>query len=406
MKESSSSISNYMLFLASLGITYLILELFVFRAFLPLMPLKFHAYLGDLYTLVQSSKARLAPNDYIALVGDSYAQGKGDWLHSADPNRNGPFHSAHVINEKTGRDVITFGKGGAGSIDGIMINPIRNFSRINSSWLYALERPKTLVVYFYEGNDLNNNLRTINKHVMSEAGDSEMDRDQELDVFVKKHYGKAAASGTGVLGYAFVIRFLSSMTRETVKDFANDFLDRADAQPNVRQRRKKTAGMNKARVAGAIVPIPDALQSPGMELNDDEIRMAVQVFELALAELHRFFPDARLIVTIIPAPLTVYELASDNVTIQTYENRANVYPAAEVEQKSNRICKLVAASSRRAGAEFIDIRGTIHSVARQKIIHGPKDWKHFNKEGYVALGNILSAHLEKPGEPSAGCAPH
>ncbi len=34
MKESSSSISNYMLFLASLGITYLILELFVFRAFL------------------------------------------------------------------------------------------------------------------------------------------------------------------------------------------------------------------------------------------------------------------------------------------------------------------------------------------------------------------------------------
>lgn len=402
MQRSNSHIGNYILLLGSLVITFLLIEVFVIRTALPLTPLRFHDYLGDFYTLAQSSKAKLEPRDYIALVGDSYAQGSGDWLRSADPNTNGPFHSAHVINERTGRDVVTFGKGGAGSIDGIMVNPIRNFSRINSSWLYSLERPKTIIVYFYEGNDLNDNLRTIRKYVRADAGDGGMELDRKLEVLLDKQYNKAASS-TDILNNVAAIKFLIRLTRDIAKDVANGRRGGETRKANVQRHPKPKVSTNRIRVAGAVHLVPGALQSPAMELNENEMRVAVQSFEHALVRLHRFFPDARLFVTIIPSPLTVYELASDTVMIQTYEGGTAVYPSAEVQQKSNQICEMILTASQSAGAEFIDIRGMIRALARRKLIHGPKDWKHFNKEGYVELGNVLSNYLENPSRPLVSC---
>jgi hypothetical protein len=90
---------------------------------------------------------------------------------------------------------------------------------------------------------------------------------------------------------------------------------------------------------------------------------------------------------------------------ETYEekNSSRVYPAALVEQKSNQICKLVAAASLRVGAEFVDSRDAIRSLARKHLVHGPKEWKHFNKRGYTELGKILSAHVSHGPERSAGC---
>ena len=73
-----------------------------------------------------------------------------------------------------------------------------------------------------------------------------------------------------------------------------------------------------------------------------------------------------------------------------------VFPAAKIKQKTIQICEMILAASQSADAEFIDIRGMIRALARRKLIHGPKDWKHFNKEGYVELGNILSNYLESP----------
>src|SRR5262249_42966605 len=98
-------------------------------------------------------------------------------------------------------------------------------------------------------------------------------------------------------------------------------------------------------------------------------------------------------------------IASKMVTTEMYGyNRTAVYPAAEVEQRSNQICELVAAASLRSGAEFVDVRGEIRSIARKQLIHGPRDWGHFNQQGYVGLGKILSAYLENQDKAQVGCA--
>lgn len=388
-------IGNTALAAAGLAAAYLLIEFFLFPTFLPLAPLKFQSSLGNLRLLSQSSKNGHTPRDYIGLVGDSYAQGAGDWLLATDPDTNGAFHSAHVIHNQTRRDVASFGHGGAGSIDGIMLGPIQKFNRINSSWRYYLEKPRVLIVYFYEGNDLYDNLKTIKKYLGSDLANV----GDQLEHFVQKKYNEAASTTLPPYENAYAAKFFWGVINY---NFGGDQKRRKRAYN--RKSETATETINKARVGGATVVLPDELQSPALQLSEVELYVALKAFEEALAGLRRFFPEARLIVTIIPAPLTSYHLVSRAVRIQKYdESRASVYPAAQVPLKSNWICELVAAASRRVGAEFFDVRAPIRALAETQLLHGPIDWRHFNRQGYTELGKRLSAYLEEPNKDGGDC---
>src|SRR6266446_4565908 len=106
---------NLLLAVASTACAYAIIELLFFRLFLPYLSLNLMIHLPDTAgVLVQNSKSGFVPHDYVALLGDSYAEGVGDWLWQAHANRAKPYHSANVIHEATGGDVVSFGRAGAG----------------------------------------------------------------------------------------------------------------------------------------------------------------------------------------------------------------------------------------------------------------------------------------------------
>ena len=153
--------ANIALVVISLGLAYLLLELVLFPAVLPHLPLNQHAYIGRMSILAQTSKSGTVPIDYIALAGDSYAQGKGDWFKAVARKGHGPFHSAHVLHQLSGRDVVTFGRGGAGSLEGMAGEPMAQYRYIDGSPWLALEPPRVIIAYVYEGNDFNNNLRAL-----------------------------------------------------------------------------------------------------------------------------------------------------------------------------------------------------------------------------------------------------
>ena len=145
------------------GASGLMIEGVLFPLLVPRLPLRLHAYLGDLELLSQSSKAGLTPRNYVALLGDSYAQGVGDWLLQADPDAPASYGSAHVIHDLSGRDVLTFGRAGAGSFESMVSEPFRRFGEVAGSPWYRLDPPSDAIVYFYEGNDLDDNLRTLRR---------------------------------------------------------------------------------------------------------------------------------------------------------------------------------------------------------------------------------------------------
>ena len=77
---------NLMLLLSSIFLIMAFGE-WLFPKFIGKLPLRLYGLIDkDLRVLAQSSKKNQIPKDYIALTGDSYAVGAGDWLNQVLEN--------------------------------------------------------------------------------------------------------------------------------------------------------------------------------------------------------------------------------------------------------------------------------------------------------------------------------
>ena len=114
---------NFILMLGTIFLCLLIGEL-LFPYVLTKIPIKLQGYVDrELLTLAQSSKKSIVPNNYIAIVGDSYAAGVGEWLEheiKTNPYSNPDFASGHILHQELGEDVVSFGSSGVGSILGLV----------------------------------------------------------------------------------------------------------------------------------------------------------------------------------------------------------------------------------------------------------------------------------------------
>jgi hypothetical protein len=87
----------------SVAITYLVIQFIFFRFFLTDVPPNLRPYLSDRARIfAQTSTVHESPHDYVALLGDSYAEGVGDWMLTAGGEKKNPFSSADVIHAQTG----------------------------------------------------------------------------------------------------------------------------------------------------------------------------------------------------------------------------------------------------------------------------------------------------------------
>ncbi len=152
-----AALGNAVLLVASLAVTYVAASFVIFRVVYPELSLNLRPHFPDIAEIfAQNSKAGTVPRDTLALLGDSYAEGQGDGLFNAKGDRAKAFHSAHALQRLAKRDVISLGMGGAGSAQAMVRMPTRILR--SGCFLYpALEAPRQMLVYFYEGNDLDEN---------------------------------------------------------------------------------------------------------------------------------------------------------------------------------------------------------------------------------------------------------
>ena len=153
----TTALANLALVLASLAVTYLAASFLILRFVYPHLSVNLRPHFPDLAEVfAQTSKTASVPRDPIVLLGDSYAEGQGDGLFNANGDRAKAQHSAHVLHRLTGRDVISIGVGGAGSAQAMVRMPARILR--GGCFLYPqLAPPRRMLVYFYEGNDLEEN---------------------------------------------------------------------------------------------------------------------------------------------------------------------------------------------------------------------------------------------------------
>jgi hypothetical protein len=77
------------------------------------------------------------------------------------------------------------------------------------------------------------------------------------------------------------------------------------------------------------------------------------------------------------------------------------FAAAAVYARSQRICDGVRAAALRNGAGFVDTRPMLRAAGAHAPVHGPRDWKHLNENGYRLLGTLVARHLDD--RPADAC---
>jgi len=389
-----NNLINWILTLTMFSITLLVVEYVIENYLINVMPLKFQFSLpAALSVLSQSSKHGRIPQDYIAIVGDSYAQGKGDWLLNINSNANGSFHSAHVLNKLIAKDVISFGKSGASNIEGWVREPIAKYQFINKKIDDTFSKPSIVLAYFYAGNDLTENVIQIKQSFIPQYGEAGLSNSSLWQEFFKKEIAqRRVAPYTNNLGNT---GWLFSSIFKIIK---NEFKSK-DSNKEFDVFSKSPIGkINRVWVQGVEVNIPDGLQSPSLELNSSETELGFLAFTYSLQYLKNFFDDSRVVVVYIPSVLESYRHVSDEIKISSIETsheklQRDIYSTSELSTRSNELADRVKSIAVAQGLGFIDTRPQIMAASAQKIIHGPKDWRHFNREGYEALAQSITCGL-------------
>lgn len=398
-RRSGELAANLCVALASMSLAYLAIELLVFPSVLPRVPLDRQIDIHEgIRALTQSSKSGTLPVDYVAIVGDSYAQGAGDWFLAVDKRKNPSYNVTHLIHEWTGRDAITFGASGAGSLRGIVAEPVSQLEFMRATGRFRVESPDVFVVYFYEGNDLDDNIEDVAARYGAAGGSQEPSLDA---VSFASFIDDTVVRGDPLCLQASEFRWYDNMF---VADFAYRTVRRMVRYAiNGREAYEPPppewhwGSINRALVGGKEVGIPDALQGPAMELSEDEIDLGVDVFEQALLYLGRRFPDSDMCVMYVPSPLSSYELVSPTVSCQTYHGRGAVYPSSFVRERSDEIAARIREVAARAGVPFADAREAVLQVSSEQFVHGPLDWRHMNRKGMETLAGtvlVLTEELE------------
>lgn len=368
---------NTLIVLASLLSTYVAMEYAIFRVFLPKTPLDIHSRIPELAdVLTQTTKSAYLPKDYVAILGDSYAEGLGDWLTQNGSKRNGPFHSANIIRQLTRRDVVSFGVRGAGSAEGIVLRPAGALPSSPCSVFPAIEPPRQMFIYFYEGNDIEDNIRFLDK-VRARYGTSD---DGAIDRYLGEDYAASSLLRCH--------RQLADMTFKLAEFLSQYYISGF----SLTHCGTWVSTKNHLRIGESTIEAP-ALEGPAPHLDDDSIFAAMNVFARSLKWLRGRFPAVPITVIYVPSPLSVYRHAAEMVAFCSPTGGGPI--GADVAARHHRIMRdLAARMSAAAHTDFVDATPVLRAAGETRVIHGPEDWDHLNKGGYEVLGKLVAARVQ------------
>jgi hypothetical protein len=361
--------------LAALLVGYVIAELLLVPVFARAAMIRHLVFLPrSLSILAQSSKRGLVPRDYTLLLGDSFAEGQGDWADAGLARGGRPdYGSAHVIHERTGEDVVTFGAGGANSVRALVKTPLRRRIALRR---FLVGEPARVLVYFYEGNDLDDNVLELCRQLEPCEEPDALDA-ARIDAYLASRALRQRLRG------CLDLLCLPGIVSNTLE--AGSTADEAEAGASAE------GPVNVARLAGHETPLARRMNGPSLELTEAELELGLRVFERSLASCRALYPSAEMTVVYVPSPLACYDLVGAEVSIRTYLDRAPMVPAERVHERSREIRARVGAIAAAAGVGFVDPTDGLRALARETPIHGPRDCNHFNEQGYRRLAEEILA---------------
>ncbi|NDV28632.1 hypothetical protein [Desulfovibrio sp. JC010] len=394
MSKFKSFIINSLLVISSIAFTVFIFDKFIFKTVITDLPLNKHEYLERSFRIFgQSSKEGVVPkDDYIGIIGDSYAYGEGDWFKSLDKSTNDPFHSAHIIHDKTGRDVLSFGRPGAGNVlSALMLPGIIDYASHYSG--FEIAPPKEAFVFFYAGNDLWDNRRRLRKNFYPEYDKQQLERSEYFQSFMHdvaeelNEYNPLKYSPTLV----FVTRAFFAQCNKVIDYVADTFEGVAGKTKEEDFYIAATnSSLNNIRLGEKVHHVATDLQCYTLGLTEEEIRLSLYVFQQSLQFLKKNYPDTKFTVVFIPSVPECYDYESDY--IESGRER-EIYKVSDMRRIGAEVERNIEKITKDENLDFINTTPELRKLAKTQMLHGPRDVTHFNRAGYEGLGRILADYV-------------
>ncbi|WP_457936054.1 hypothetical protein [Mesorhizobium sp. 10J20-29] len=335
-------------------------------------PRSFVRHLDKCYQTFYSDNSE-NDGEVIYVAGDSYGAGLGDEFLEDDED----YGIVRKLARLTDARFVNFARGGYGTINGV--NEVRFCHRMfaQSPLFPSIDQPLQVLLFFYEGNDIDNNLRHM----------ANSQRDVTLEQFV-------AAETSGIdpwrvfRAHIPVFDLLKGAYKEAIGDlFPSHRVNRHGSEH----------GYNVIVLSdGSRFSFPVNPQAAAAAHSREAINLGLRLTVQSLNVLRSSFPQAKLTVVYLPSIVTSYGWTGPIRPQRTVYGEGPPMDEHKNTSNSKFIRERLESMLDSEGFEFVDTTDPVRELGSTKIIHGPRDWVHFNKLGYKQVARTVAAAIRNP----------
>ena len=319
--------------------------------------------------------------------------GAGDGYLNNDYN----YSVGHFLFKKNNENYLNYARSGYGSI-----SAVSNYIKLTrlEEYIYfkkKINKPSVILFFFYEGNDLDENLREFEL-----TGKNFLNVKEYVKFKINKNI---SISKKDIVEANFpLLNFFSSskehlfnLSREEnilsgIKDRIKKIFGKKVilANKELIGTKKKSYWKNKTKKENVkdIRPIETA----SGDLNFKQINKSLEIFFESILYLKTWEKKDNIKIIFLPSPATSYDWV-DPINYYPRYSKGNldfkIISKSENTKNSHYIRKKIDFFSKENNIQFIDLTKKIQEETNTNILHGPIDWVHFNLSGYEFIAKNI-----------------
>jgi len=361
---------------------------------------------GPVHKIGQYSKKGIIPKNYLAIVGDSNVYGFGPWLYDNSWSMEQPnFAAHHLLHASLKKDVVSFGYPGFGSL-GSSLSMVSELLMLKNSWIWLeIEDPSEILFVFYEGNDLINNLHEVEQRGLNLNTIETNLLDQKLAKIITDEEKKLSESWA-ITDHSAAWNLFSGLTKNYYQKFFQEpEVDSSDLrsspldQHSISKELNGSKPINIANISGVQVPL-GYCEGPALLLNETEILLSLKISEHSLSYLRSNFPYSKISLIYLPSSLSIYNFVDSEISpaplVMMGQPRSGVFKPMDAIERNKFLRAEILKITQKTGTEFWDTTDYLKEIARNQLLHGPRDPIHLNRAGYEAFSEAISTFLKPP----------
>ena len=378
------------------------------HSFLNELPLKILAHSsGPIHRLGQYSKKDVVPKEHIAIIGDSNVYGFGPWLYDNSWSMEQPaFATHHLLHNSLNHDFIAYGFPGYGTF-GYTLSAVAEYNMINDSLIWStFPEPHQILIVFYEGNDLINNLQEVQHRGLQIDNISKENFKQQIKGLIKDESAelKSGFSLTDHIAcwnitHGLLKNYLNKFSREN--DNIIDPIKDEIIYQSPENKDKLYEPENIALIGGKKISL-GYLEGPALHLTNYEINLSLEITKQSFNYIKKKFPQSQIDVVYLSTALSLYNFNNSKIRpaplkldIKKDTSRNRIFSQQEVKLKNIHLRHALEAISKEIKIGFIDTTNSMSKIANHYRLHGPRDPIHLNRKGYETFANIINSHLKR-----------